>query len=178
MDLRLDRLRRGELIAAAGGVLLLVVMFLDWYAAGGADGVASQGFTAWQSFGVLDAILALVALLAIVLAGLAVTQHSPALPVAASVVTAATGILAALLVLYRILNQPGPNDFVEVRYGAFLGLLCVLAVAAGGWGAMSEDDASFDDAGAELGARGAARPAPPATRPPEPVAPPEAEPQS
>jgi len=176
MDLS-RRLRRGEVIAAAGGVLLLVVMFLDWYAAGGVDGVGSQGFTAWQSFDVLDVILALVALLAILLAGLAATQRSPALPVAASVVTAATGILAALLVLYRILNQPGPNDFVEVSYGAFLGFLCVLAIAAGGWDAMSEDDTSFDDARVELGGRGTTRPAPPATRP-EPAAPPEAEPRA
>jgi hypothetical protein len=172
MDLSLDRLRRGEVVAAGGGVLLLGVMFLDWYAAGG------KGRTAWQSFDVLDVILALVALLAILLAGLAATQRSPALPVAASVVTAATGILVALLVLYRILNQPGANDFVEVSYGAFLGFLCMLAIAAGGWDAMSEDDTSFDGARVEPEGRGTVRPAPPATRPPEPAVPPEAGPRA
>ena len=136
----------------------------------------SQGGSAWEYFGVLDVILALVALLAILLAGLAATQRSPALPVAASVLTAATGILAALLVLYRILDQPGPNDLVEVKLGAFLGFVCVLAVAAGGWEAMSEDDHARA-AAAEPGAPAPVRPPPPATRPPEP-APPEAEPRA
>ena len=152
-------------------------MFLDWYAAGGVDGVRSQGITAWQAFGVLDVILALLALLAIVLAPLAATQRSPALPAAASVVTSASGILALLLVLYRILNQPGPNDFVEVSYGAFLGFLCVAVIAAGGWDAMSEDDPAFDVSGGELDDRVAARPAPPAAGwPVEATPPPEAEP--
>jgi multisubunit Na+/H+ antiporter MnhB subunit len=175
MDLRLDRLRRGEVIAAAGGVLLLFAMFLDWYAAGGAGGVRLRGSTAWQSFAVLDVILALVALLAILLAALAATQRSPALPVAASVVTAATGILTALLVLYRILDQPGPNELVEVKLGAFLGFLCVLAVAAGGWDAMSEDNSTAGTAAADPAST---RPTPPATGPPEPAAPPEAEPRA
>ena len=38
----LSRLRPGELVAAAGGVALLVVMFLDWYAAGGTTSVGGQ----------------------------------------------------------------------------------------------------------------------------------------
>lgn len=176
--MKLSRLRRGELVAAAGGVALLVVMFLDWYAAGGVDGVHSQGVTAWQAFGVLDVILALVAILAILLAPLAASQRSPALPAAASVVTSASGIFAMLLVLYRILNQPGPNDFVEVSYGAFLGFLCVAAIAFGGWDAMSEDDPAFDVAGGELDGRVAASPAPPAEGPVEPTPPPEADPRA
>ena len=46
MDLR--RLRPGELIAAAGGVALLVVMFLDWYEFNG------MGVTAWAAFTITD----------------------------------------------------------------------------------------------------------------------------
>jgi hypothetical protein len=55
----------------AGGVALLVVMFLEWYAAGGTTKVAgrditiSVGFTAWEAFGVTDILLALAALIAI-----------------------------------------------------------------------------------------------------------------
>jgi carbon starvation protein CstA len=176
--MELSRLRRGELLAAGGGVALLVVMFLDWYSVGGVDGVRSQGVTAWQSFGVLDVILALVALLAIALAVITSAQRSPALPAATAVITSAAGMLAALLVLYRILNQPGPNDFVEVSYGAFAGFLCVAAIAAGGWDAMSEDDPPFDVSGGELDDRVPARPAPPVAAPAQPAPPPEAEPSS
>ena len=119
--MELSRLRPGELIAAAGGVALLVVMFLDWYAVGGTTSVGgsdvriSLGLTAWEAFGITDILLALAALIAIGLAVITAARRSPALPVAASVITSTTGILATLLVLYRILNQPGPNEFVEVE---------------------------------------------------------------
>ena len=143
--MELSRLRPGELIAAAGGVALLVVMFLDWYAVGGTTSVGgsdvriSLGLTAWEAFGITDILLALAALIAIGLAVITAARRSPALPVAASVITSTTGILATLLVLYRILNQPGPNEFVEVKLPAFLGFLCVLAIAAGGWRSMRDE---------------------------------------
>lgn len=169
--MELSRLRRGQMIAGGGGVALLVVMFLDWYSAGGVDGVRVEGATAWQSFQILDVILALVALLALALALVAAAQRSPALPAAMAVVTAAAGGLALVLVLYRILNQPGPNDFVEVSYGAFLGFLCLVAITAGGWDAMSEDDPDFDVSGGELDDRVPARPAPPVGGPADPTTP-------
>ena len=55
-------------------------------------------------------------------------------------ITSTLGALATLLVLYRILNQPGPNDFVEVKFGAFLGFLSVLAIAAGGYRSMRDEE--------------------------------------
>jgi hypothetical protein len=174
----LTRLRPGELIAAAGGVALLVVMFLDWYAAGGTTEVGgrdieiSVGFNAWEAFGITDILLALAALTAIGLAVITATRRSPALPVAASVITATVGILATLLVLYRILNQPGPNEFIEVELPAFLGFLCALAIAAGGWRSMRDEE--WPDAPMETDVR----PAPPAEGAREPAPPPEAEPRA
>jgi multisubunit Na+/H+ antiporter MnhB subunit len=163
----LSRLRPGELVAGAGGVALLVVMFLDWYGAGGSTQLGdaeielSVGFNAWQAFDLADVILALVALSAIALAVLSATQRSPALPVAASVITSTLGILGTLLVFYRILNQPGPNELVEVKLGAFLGFLSVAAVAVGGWLSMRDEEAAY------AGAPVTMRPAPPATEPEE-----------
>ena len=115
---------------------------------------------------------ALAALIAIGLAVITATRRSPTLPVAASVITATTGILATLLVLYRILNQPGPNEFIEVKLPAFLGFLCVLAIAAGGWRSMRDE--SWEDAPVPTDVR----PAPPAEGPREPAPPPEAEPRA
>ena len=176
--MELTRLRPGELIAAAGGVALLVVMFLDWYAAGGVTQVfqrdieVSVGITAWEAFGFTDILLALGALTAIGLAVITATRRSPALPVAASVITTTVGALAMLLVLYRIVNQPGPNEFIEVKLPAFLGFLCVLAIAAGGWLSMRDED--WPDAPMETDVR----PAPPAEGPRDPAPPPEAEPRA
>ena len=176
--MELSRLRPGELIAAAGGVALLVVMFLDWYAVGGTTKVAgsdlrvSFGLSAWKAFGITDILLALAALIAIGLAVITAARRSPALPVAASVITSTTGVLATLLVLYRILNQPGPNEFIEVKLPAFLGFLCVLAIAAGGWRSLRDEQ--WEDAPVPTDVR----PAPPAEGPREPAPPPEAEPRA
>jgi drug/metabolite transporter (DMT)-like permease len=118
----MGRLRDGELIAGAGAVALLVALFLGWY----------SGASAWQAFSVLDVVLALVALLALALVLAQATRESPSVPVALSVLTAVAGALATLFVLYRILNQPGPNDAVEVEAGAWIGLVAAALVAVGG----------------------------------------------
>jgi hypothetical protein len=125
------RLRDGEWVAGAGAVALLAAMFLHWY---GSDlGTVRIEATAWQAFDVLDVVLVLLALVALALVVLQATRRSPAVPVAFSVFTALAGALAALLILYRIVNQPGPNDVVEVQAGAWLGLLAALIIAGGGW---------------------------------------------
>ena len=175
--MELSRLRPGEMIAAAGGVALLLVMFLDWYGAGGTATIGgrdleiSVGITAWQAFDVTDLILAIAALTAIGLALLTATRRSPALPVAASVITATLGALATLLVFYRILNQPGPNEFVDVKFGAFLGFLAALAIAAGGWRSMRDEEWEGADLEPDV------RPAPPADLPRDAPPPPEPEPE-
>jgi carbon starvation protein CstA len=124
----MGRLRDGEWIASAGGVALLAAMFLlHWYGAGPFE------VTAWQAFGVLDVVLALLALVPLGLVFTQATRTSPSIPVAFSVFTMLSGGLAALLILYRIVNQPGPNDLVEVQAGAWLGFVAAGVIAAGGW---------------------------------------------
>jgi hypothetical protein len=128
------RLRDGEWIAGAGGLALLAAMFLHWY---GTDlRIVVVEATAWQAFGVLDIVLALLALVPLALVFFQATRRSPSIPVAFSVLTAIAGGLAALLILYRIVNQPGPNEVVDVQAGAWLGLLAALVIAGGGWRSM------------------------------------------
>lgn len=132
------RLRDGEWIAGAGAVALLASMFLHWYRldlpvpADGLDPFVPEA-TAWQAFGVLDVVLALLALVPLALVFTQATRRSPAIPVFFSVMTVLAGALATLLILYRIVNQPGDNQFVEVQIGAWLGLLAAAVVTAGGW---------------------------------------------
>ena len=173
----LSRLRSGELISAAGGAALLVVMFLEWYATagvtqvGGREIVVSDGFTAWERFTVTDILLALAALAALGLAVLTASRRSPALPVAAAVLATGFGVLATLLVFYRIINQPGPNEVIEVKFGAFLGFVCALVITAGGLRAMRDETG-------EAPMATDVRPAPPREGPRDPAPPPEAEPRA
>ena len=138
------RVRAGEIVAGAGGVLLLVSLFLDWYSVpsevpSGALDRQLSSVDAWTAFSVVDILLALVALLGIALALSQVVGRGPALPVALGVITTTLGLAATLLTLYRILNQPGPNELIGVEVGAWIGLVACLAVFLGAWLALSDE---------------------------------------
>jgi hypothetical protein len=162
----LSRLRQSDLIAGLGGVALLITMFLDWYSLSLA-GFVSVGVNAWQAFSITDLILALAALSGIAVAVLTASRRSPALPVAAAVLATTVGAFATLLVLYRILNQPGPNELVEVEFGAFLGIVSVLAVGVGGFRAIRDEEGEDTPTPTDV------RPAPAPVGPSDPAPPPE-----
>jgi hypothetical protein len=181
----LGKLRRGELIAAAGGLLLLIALFFfDWYSAGtsitlplGNTVSVSGDFGAWDGEGFFGFIANLVILAAafsgVGLAVLAATSRTVALPVAASAITAALGIAAVVMVLLRMLFQPGPNEFVSLKFGILLALIAAVIVAYAGWISMREEGTTFEAARDQLQSRYARRPAPPRTPEPEPTYAPE-----
>jgi hypothetical protein len=173
LDLR--RLRVGEIVAAVSALALFASMFLSWYGLAGVSDrtarlIAGAGQdttdSAWQAFGLLDFYLLLVVLVALGLAILTAAERAPALPVAAGVVSLLVSGIGALLILVRLLDQPGPNDAVDVRYGAYLGLAAAIGVAVGSFLSMHDEDPGLgrDRARveAEIAARGVpVRPAPP-----------------
>jgi hypothetical protein len=120
------RLRRGEWLAAAGGVALLAVMWVPWY----------DDANAWSAFTVLDLLLALVALLGIAAAVLQATRRSPALPVAADVIGSVVGLLVLLALLFRVLDPPGDSSRA---WGLAAGFVSCLAVFAGAWLALRDE---------------------------------------
>jgi uncharacterized membrane protein len=129
------RLRLGEWIALAGGAGLLVSLFLPWYAAR----ARAATVTGFEAFSVTDVLLVLLTLLTVAVAVLQATQDSPTKPIGATVVTVAYGMLCTLVVLVRIVDQPGPNEFIDVRAGAWIGLAATATIVAGAWRAMADE---------------------------------------
>jgi hypothetical protein len=129
------RVRIGEIVAGAAGVVLLLSMFLSWYSVNSRD----DSLSAWAAFSVVDILIALIALLGIALALSEVIGRGPALPVAIGVVTTTLALAGTLLVLYRIINQPGPNDLISVDAGAYVGLLATAGVFLGAWLSLSDE---------------------------------------
>ena len=134
-------LRPGDALAALGGVLLVVSLFLPWYSVKLPSGAPAAGrdLTGWQAFSVIDILLALAGLVGIGLAVTVVTRRTPAVPVAFAVVGSVIGVLAVLLVLVRILDQPGPNQFLDVAVGAWIALAGALGLTAGAWRSISDE---------------------------------------
>jgi hypothetical protein len=129
MDLR--RLRAGEWIAAAGGIVLIASLLLPWY-----EG-PTETLTGYQALSVIDILLTLIALLGIALAVLQVTQDAPAKPVGAGILTIVFGALGVLLVVFRLIDSP--DDGFEVRAGAWLGLVAVIGLTVGGWRSLAAE---------------------------------------
>lgn len=148
----MGRLRPLDLVAGVGGIVLLASLFLHWYAldvptvrtgdvvtplvATFGDALEPTG---WQAFTVTDILLVAVALLAIAVPVVTATVHGPALPIAIVVLASVAAPLAALLIGYRMLNEPGPNDIVELRAGAWIGLAGALIAFAGSFGALKDE---------------------------------------
>jgi hypothetical protein len=174
-----SRLRRGELIAGGAGVLLFFDLFLNWYSVGGGQvstgvgqiDIPSISVNAFDAFSFTWILLVVLVIIAVGQAVLTATQRSVALPVAASVIVAGFGALMTVLVLYRIINQPGPNDLVNVEIGAYIGLVLTAAIAYGGFLGMQEEGTSFSEAKDSLAGGGGHPPASPPP-PPAPPAPP------
>jgi threonine/homoserine/homoserine lactone efflux protein len=155
-----SRLRVGEWTAALGAAALLVTLFLPWFGVeiaqqtvrqqqfngGGVLNVlntyaADSWGSGWDALGWL---VILVALAAVACAAWLVLTNALRRPVAqavaASVLTATVGTFAFVaLALRALVFQPGPNEIVVVRYGAYLGVLAALSLAVGGWWAIKDE---------------------------------------
>lgn len=122
----------GELVGAASGLGLLVAGFLPFYSDGEADA------TAWQAFSVVDLVMAAAAVAGLSVGLVALFRISVSYPVAGSAVTTLFGVLAVLLIAYRIVNPPGGGGELDREIGAWLGLAAAAGVAVGGYLGMQE----------------------------------------
>ncbi len=116
------RIRPADAMTGAWGLALLVFLFLDWYTR------PEGGVNAWGAFGVLDLLLAIVALLAIAVPLVTAVRDAPAWPVANLVLTTALSFVTALFLLYRLVDKPGLDADVDLALGAWLGSLALLAL--------------------------------------------------
>jgi hypothetical protein len=140
------RLTQGQLIAAVGGVALLVAMFLPWIGTSGPSvpggitlpgGVSTEGTSenVWKG-STIDIYLLITAVVALVPALLALTDAAEEF----SFVSAAAfllGVVATILVIaFLTIDFP---DGTDRKYGAFIGLAAAIVIAVGGFRAMQEE---------------------------------------
>ena len=139
-----SRVSFGEMIAAAGGVALLVLMFLPWFG-GRLSGIAPARVathTGWESFATLPKfLLVLAAVLPVAVAVAQMRDSLPALPIGQGEMVIAAGSVAFLIVVLRLLDPPGvievaiPNVEVDPsrKPAAYLALAAAGVIAYGGF---------------------------------------------
>jgi uncharacterized membrane protein YhaH (DUF805 family) len=166
--MELDRLSRGEKIAAVSAILLFVFMFFDWFGVevsgvpGFSGEVAGGGGSAWDALDVIPLFLMAAIVVAIGVAVVRLTDADLEPPISLNAIVAALGTLAALLILYRIVDQPGSgaSEFggvevdVTLKVGIFLAFAAAVGIAYGGYNAMSEEGMTFGDVGDQLSSGG------------------------
>jgi hypothetical protein len=199
-----EKTSTGKLIAAGGGIILIVSLFLSWYGlsvGGGAGSFANSvannlhidtTANGWQSLDVGDLFFFVVGLIAITPAALDVFDLELELPFDAGLVILVGGVISVLWIILRILDKPGGSTggvvSVGLKFGIFVGLIGAALVAFGGFSQRGEAEeleyaptAGVPPAAAPPGVPPAqpVAPPPPAAAPPAappPVAPPQAAP--
>jgi uncharacterized membrane protein len=139
----MGRLSQGQMIAAVGGIALLIAMFLPWIGVSGpslpsglpgsVDTSTSENI--WKGSS-LDIYLLITGVVALLPALLAVTDSASEF----SFVSAATlllGVVAVILVI-AFLTVDFP-DGADRKIGAFIGLGAAVVIAVGGFRAMQEE---------------------------------------
>ena len=139
------RLRPGELIAGASGLLLLVFMFaLHWYALKSplAPEASVLGrptsYSGWDALTNIRWLLLVTAVAALALAYFQAARQTPAIPVVVSVIVTVLGGASALVLIFRVLIDT-PGNQLDERAGAYLGLLAAIGIAYGGFASMRQE---------------------------------------
>jgi hypothetical protein len=141
-----SRVSLGEMIAAAGGLVLLVCMFLPWFdgtlSGRGASRVPVPTTTGWESFGgVFDLLIVALAAIPLAIAVGRAGDSLPPLPLEESALVFLAGVLLIVIVVVRLIDPPGVIDVAipgldldsSREIPAFVAALAAAAIAVGGY---------------------------------------------
>jgi hypothetical protein len=154
-----SKLGVGEAIAGISGLALFIFLFLPWYGVDsvGGFGVSGGSASAWEALSFVDILLFLISVIVVGLVLAELAEATPQLPQPVAQIITIAGVVALLLVLFRLIFTPGvdtgPVD-VEVelsrKIGVFLASLAAAGIVYGGWRASNEaPDAPTHPVGAQ-----------------------------
>jgi hypothetical protein len=152
----LNKLTPGEKIVGGAAIVFIISTFLPWFTLkleffGVSESESGNGWDVGFLWGRFPAILALIMLIAIIVNRFTTTEL-PTLPVPWGTVHLGLGVLAALLVILKlIIGEDGGVSDAEMElfeeaggeisraFGIFLAALAAIALAVGGFFMFNED---------------------------------------
>jgi hypothetical protein len=144
---RAPRVHRGELLSVCSALLLLIIMFaLAWYGVDEMPGRAaartglSHAENAWHALTVVRWLMLVTIAVSLGSVVVHASQRSHGVKTDTGPIVWLLGTATVALLVYRVLIElPSPNSIVDQKLGAFLGLLCAVGIAYGGFEAMREE---------------------------------------
>jgi hypothetical protein len=140
------RIYRGELTSALCALGLLFLMFATkWYGVAGvpdpsaARPAVSTAENAWHGLTIVRWVMLVTIVAALGSVVLHASQRSHGTRTNTSWALVTLGSLTSALLLYRVLIElPQASRVIDQKLGAFLGLMCALGIALGGFEAIGE----------------------------------------
>ena len=140
---RSRRIGRGELVSTASALVLLVAMFaLEWY---GVDGIPGRTRltsveNAWEALTLVRWLMLATIVVAVGTPFLHATQSTHGSKTSTGLIVTVLGALTAGFLVYRVLiDMPSPNEIVDQKFGALVGLAAALGIAVGGYDSLREE---------------------------------------
>lgn len=140
MEIKLSRLRRGEIIAGLSAVVVLALLFATPWFAFGPSGAGHTDADGWHSLPTLRWLILVTGLTGLTLAFTQASRRAPALPVTLSVIVTTLAALTTLVLIVRL-----PTDGASPLAGAFLGLAASAALTVGAFMSLRQEDGWLPD---------------------------------
>ena len=131
----LNKLTTSDKIIAGSGILLFIAYFLPWFkvdfGAFGGSATASGGDVdfLWSTLPMLIGLV----MAAAIIASKLFDVKLPDLPLPWSQVHLGLGVLAAVLVVLKLIMGEDPTDIVDRSYGLFIAAIAAIGLAVGGF---------------------------------------------
>ena len=136
---------RAAWISAGGAAVLLISVFMSWYSVNvDLNGLGASGSVSGWHATDLAKLVALLALVALAAWAIELFVPTVKLPYPAWMLAGASGAVAFVLVLARIVDKPGPDlsgalgVSIGTAFGIWLALVAAAAVVAGAYLRMKE----------------------------------------
>ena len=152
----LSKLTTGDKLILGGGLAYLIFMFFPWYGIDTDFGDYSN--SGWSYFfgGILPLILIAIMVSHVLVSAFSDTQL-PDPPVPWSQVHLGTGVVAAVLVVLRLLIRSDDISGIDTgfdldrKFGLFLAVIAAIVVAVGGFRKAGEGDSAPPSTGGSTG---------------------------
>jgi hypothetical protein len=137
----------GELISALCALILLILMFaVEWFGVAGVPGASktraatTTAVDAWHAMTILRWLMLLTIVVTLGSVALHLTQRRHGRSTDTGLTITVLGSLTAVLLAWRVLVElPKPDQIIDQKLGAIIGLIAAIGIAFGGYERMREE---------------------------------------